>query len=148
MDSPSTTSRRWADKRQVAGLLLVLVVLLSGRVLHSRLLVGSDGRWREHLWLDAVVAAEEPAARATARPQLTTPLPINSCGADSLLLLPGVGPVLAARIDEARRGGLIFRNDSDLQTVKGIGPRLAAKLDTLLDYGSRARRDTTLQSPH
>ena len=50
------------------------------------------------------------------------PLDLNRAAPDDLLQLPGVGPVLANRIVEARdsRGG--FRSADDLRTVPGIGP--------------------------
>lgn len=40
---------------------------------------------------------------------------------DSLILLPGIGPVLADRIICARGGKRLFRTWDDLLTVKGIG---------------------------
>ena len=61
-------------------------------------------------------------------------MPINTCSLDSLCLLPGVGPVLAGRIVQARAAGMVFRRAADLQAVKGIGPRLAARLDSLVLY--------------
>jgi hypothetical protein len=105
------------------------------------MLVGPDGAWREHLWLDAVLAGDPAAAGPAAsepEPVLTTPLPINTCSLDSLTLLPRVGPVLAGRIDAMRRAGTVFRTADDLQQVKGIGPRLAARLDTLVLYAPPA----------
>jgi len=61
-------------------------------------------------------------------------LPVNTCSVDSLTLLPGVGKVLAGRIDAVRRQGIRFRCAADLEQVKGIGTRLSARLDTLLLY--------------
>ncbi|MCB1184703.1 helix-hairpin-helix domain-containing protein [bacterium] len=87
--------------------------------------------------LAGAALAPDPAMAAPAA-VLTAPLPINRCSPDSLTLLPGVGPVLAARIDAARRDGLVFRRAADLERVKGIGPRLAARLDTLVVYAPAA----------
>jgi predicted flap endonuclease-1-like 5' DNA nuclease len=42
---------------------------------------------------------------------------------DSLILLPGIGPVLAARIVDARGGKRLFKTWDDLLRVKGIGPK-------------------------
>jgi competence protein ComEA len=52
----------------------------------------------------------------------TPPLDLNRADSGELLQLPGVGPVLANRIVEARdaRGG--FRTADDLRAVPGIGP--------------------------
>ncbi len=81
-----------------------------------------------------------PKRRArSARATLTTPLAINSCSLDSLQLLPGVGPVLAARIDEARRQGTIFRNPSDLLEIRGIGPAAMARLMPLVRFAEPTR---------
>jgi predicted flap endonuclease-1-like 5' DNA nuclease len=83
----------------------------------------------------AAGSATVPKRRArSARATLTTPLAINSCSLDSLQLLPGVGPVLAARIDEARRQGTIFRNPSDLLEIRGIGPAAMARLTPLVRF--------------
>lgn len=50
---------------------------------------------------------------------------------DSLRLLPGIGPVLAARIVDARSGKGSFTRWSDLQEIKGIGPRTVERLRAL-----------------
>jgi competence protein ComEA len=122
---------------------LVVALLLAGRAVRHHLLIGPDGRWRDDLWLAAAVAAAPaPAQAAPERPVLTTPLPINTCGEDSLTLLPRVGPVLAARIAAARREGLVFRSGADLQRVKGIGPAMAARLETLVVFQAPAEADS------
>jgi hypothetical protein len=51
----------------------------------------------------------------------------NTAPADSLELLPGIGPVLADRI-VARREVKLFENEIDLVDVRGIGPRLYERL--------------------
>jgi competence protein ComEA len=61
---------------------------------------------------------------------------------DSLTLLPGVGPVLAGRIQEVRAEGHIFRNAEDLRTVKGIGPALSARLAPLVDFAVEVAADS------
>ena len=48
-----------------------------------------------------------PASRRKGGP--AAPLAINTCSVDSLQMLPGVGPVMAGRIDAARRQGVVFR---------------------------------------
>jgi competence protein ComEA len=61
-------------------------------------------------------------------------LRINSATVEELTLLPGVGPVLAARIIEYRddRGGLTEL--SELDAVSGIGPRLLEQLAPLIRF--------------
>jgi len=101
------------------------------------MLVDDQGLWRDGMWLDELVipaAARAAGGTRPPKPVLTTALPINHCSADSLTLLPGVGKVMAQRIDEARRQGLVFTCANDLQKIKGIGTKLSARLDTLLIY--------------
>jgi competence protein ComEA len=69
-------------------------------------------------------------------------LPINTCSLDSLTLLPGVGPVLAGRIQEMRAEGFIFAREEDLRQVKGIGPALSARLAPLVLYTPETLPDT------
>lgn len=115
------------------------------------MLIGPDGAWRDDLWLEQYLPAPQAAAESEqpARPALTAPLDINSCSRDSLTLLPRVGPVLAARIDEERRRGTVFRSFADLQQIKGIGPAMAARLESLVVFPSppSVKNDSTRISP-
>ena len=61
---------------------------------------------------------------------------INHATARELDALPGVGPVLAARILEHRRQFGSFRTAEDLRAVRGIGPRLYARLRPLIALGA------------
>lgn len=123
-------------RRQSCGLLLILLLLLGGRVIRHRLLVGPDGHWRDPLWLDsllpavAVATAEEP-------PPPTGPFAVNTVGVDTLCYLPGIGPKLAARIVAERLAAGPFRDLDDLQRVRGIGPKLAAKLEAWILFGTQ-----------
>lgn len=60
------------------------------------------------------------------------PLNINTARLDQLTRLPGIGPVLAQRIIEARnrRGG--FRSVEDLLAVDGIGHQRLKKIRPLI----------------
>lgn len=73
-------------------------------------------------------ATQEGATRLRAG----EPLDLNRAALGDLLLLPGVGPKLAARIVEerARRGG--FANVDQLAEVKGVGPKKLAQLRALV----------------
>jgi predicted flap endonuclease-1-like 5' DNA nuclease len=113
----------------------VVLFLLGGRLIRHRMLLGPDGAWRDDLWLDGLLADPAAAvAEEAPRPVLTDPLPINSCSADSLELLPRVGPVLAGRIAAARMRGVVFRTPADLEIVKGIGPAMSARLAPLVVF--------------
>jgi competence protein ComEA len=120
---------------------------MGGRLVRYRMLIRPDGQWKEHLWLDELVVAPVGAATAekVPKPVLTGPLPINTCSVDSLTLLPGVGPVLAARIEEIRAEGHIFATEDDLRMVKGIGPALSARLSPLVDFSVNASTDSIPQ---
>ena len=50
---------------------------------------------------------------------------------DSLVMLPGIGPVLAERLANARSGRSSFTLWEELLSVKGIGPKKLQKLKTL-----------------
>ena len=71
-------------------------------------------------------SAASPRARKTAvAPQ---PLDLDSASAADLDRLPGIGPVLAARIVEHRRVHGRFHHVDELLLVPGIGPRLLERL--------------------
>lgn len=85
-----------------------------------------------------------PSVPATPSPRVTPPRPappvlyfadplvfLSTAPADSLDLLPGVGPVLAARTIDARRAGGPFRSWKQVLAVKGIGPRTVARWQSL-----------------
>ena len=56
---------------------------------------------------------------------------LSTAPADSLDLLPGVGPVLAARIIETRTAHGAYASWDDVLAVKGIGPRTVARWQAL-----------------
>ena len=57
----------------------------------------------------------------------------SSAPKDSLVLLPGVGPVLADRIVSARTGKRSFTRWEDLLAIKGIGPKTLERMKRLAD---------------
>jgi len=104
------------------------------------------------MWLDELILPPEAQAGSgpgkLSKPVLTSPLPINTCSLDSLMLLPGVGAVMAGRIDAARRQGVLFANSDDLRKIKGIGEKLSARLDTLVIYSLKANSNDTNPDYH
>jgi predicted flap endonuclease-1-like 5' DNA nuclease len=132
-------------RRELLSFGLAVVLVLGGRLLREQLLIDSSGAWRDPGWLDSVLPpADDPAAAepVPAPRTLQGPLAINVCSSDSLTLLPGVGPVLAARIAAVRAAGVHFASPADLQQVKGIGPHLAAKLAPWVTFDPGAGADT------
>lgn len=62
------------------------------------------------------------------------PIPINQADQESLMLLPGIGPVLAQRIITFREAQGPMTGPADFIRVKGIGPKLTARLTPLLCF--------------
>lgn len=134
--------RRWL------GYALIALLLLSGRALRRAVLLGTDERWRDPLWLESVLPAP-PEAAAEAPPPPSGPFDVNRAPADTLVFLPGIGPALSGRIIAEREARGPFRDLEDLQRVRGIGPKLAAKLEGEVIFGpigtqsAAAAADTT-----
>lgn len=74
----------------------------------------------------------QPTSEGAAQLRAGEPLDLNRAAPGDLLLLPGVGPKLAARIVEerTRRGG--FASVDQLAQVKGVGPKKLAQLRMLV----------------
>ncbi len=85
--------------------------------------------------LDASAEEEENEAAGAPGPPLVTadqPLDINHADAAALTALPGVGPVLAARIVALRDSVGGFHRKEELLAVKGVGPRTLQRLTPLI----------------
>jgi competence protein ComEA len=115
-----------AERRgaRVLAVLLVLGTLTDlARARHPQLAALPEAR---------AIAAAAPAP-ADSLPaghpaRIRAPLDLNAATAAELDALPGIGPVLAARIVEHRRQHGPFRRVDELLSVPGIGPRLLARL--------------------
>ena len=83
----------------------------------------------------AATAPEDPGPAAGAGGTTAPRVDLNRAGASELDALPGIGPVLAARILEQRRRNGPFRRIEDLLAVRGIGPRLLERLRPHLRAG-------------
>ncbi len=68
-------------------------------------------------------------------PASAAPLDLNRATQPQLDALPGIGPVIAARIIQYRRQHGGFRNLNELRGVPGIGPKRYASLKDLLVVG-------------
>ncbi len=51
---------------------------------------------------------------------------------EALILLPGIGPALAERLESARREGLRLDDPAALRSIRGIGPVRAERLRSWL----------------
>lgn len=76
-----------------------------------------------------LAAARAPSGRDA--PPAIAPMLIdpNTADADTLRLLPGIGPGLAKRIIADRETNGPFRSIRDLERVDGIGPRTVDRLE-------------------
>ena len=83
-------------------------------------------------------ALADPAAAVTLVPELALftdrPLPINRADEQTLTLLPGIGPRLAAAIGSERQRQGRFTGPESLLQVPGIGPVLVQRLQPLISF--------------
>jgi len=121
------------------------------RVLAIVLVIGTlTDLWRARHPEPAPALSPEPPAREAAAPPAAppaagtprkappaTPLDLDSASAADFDRLPGIGPVLAARIVEHRRTHGPFRHVDELLSVPGIGPRLLERLRPYLREPAR-----------
>ena len=78
-------------------------------------------------------ALELPSSNVGAAPkenlkEAFSPVDLNRAGAEELERLPGIGPALAQRILDYRRGRGDFRSVTELLRVPGIGPKKLAEI--------------------
>lgn len=100
-------------------------------------------RWREHLTLPAAAPAtglagsRERSGRDAGEVEVAPgPIDLNRASATELERLPGVGPVLAARIVAWRDSVGRFERVEQLESVRGIGPAMMSRLGPLVRVGS------------
>ncbi len=135
------------SRRGAFGLLILALLVGTGRWVRQTVLLGPQGDWNEPgLWA-AVLPPTIPTAAEPAPRVLTAALNVNSCSEDSLTLLPGIGPVLAGRIASARRDGLHFASAADLAVIKGIGAATIDRLRPHLTFAVQDSLPTNMTNP-
>jgi competence ComEA-like helix-hairpin-helix protein len=83
------------------------------------------------LALHRVYGRRQEEVEEVARPEAAVRLDVNAAGAEELVRLPGVGPVMAARIVAERQTGGPFASLEDLTRVPGVG---AARVRVLAEH--------------
>ncbi len=71
----------------------------------------------------------------------------NTAGEEDLDRLPGVGPVVAARIVQVRRDRGPFTGPSDLLSVPGVGPATLARITPYLEWPIRPQLGRSFRPP-
>lgn len=119
-------------ERTITGgiVLLLFVFLMRGpsRIVGIRPVDGMCASAVESLLQDAPVRSpskkQRPVAASIPESYIRSPLAfLSRASVDSLILLKGIGPVLAERITEARTGKRPFSSWDEILSVKGIGPK-------------------------
>jgi competence ComEA-like helix-hairpin-helix protein len=127
--------------RRMVGAAMVVVGLGTASVLgFLRQRAHTDANLPQAAIIESPIGAEtlafRPDSLGTSNPQpityLSDPLAfLSTATADSLDLLPGVGPVLAARLIAARETNGAFRSWDQVDRVRGIGPKTIERLQAL-----------------
>lgn len=71
----------------------------------------------------------------------------NTAGEEDLDRLPGVGPVVAARIVQVRRDRGPFTEPSDLLSVPGVGPATLARMTPYLEWPPQSQLGRSARPP-
>jgi competence ComEA-like helix-hairpin-helix protein len=104
---------------------------------------GSEAAGQDRSAARDPASADEPAVDSAPGPAPAT-TDLNRASARELDRLPGVGPVLAARIIDYRSRHGAFRQVEELMAVRGIGPRLYARLAPRVSVAGRDRKAPTV----
>lgn len=96
-----------------------LIVMLG---LSGALVAGGGVLWVKSAFVDP--PAGPPPRIAPLRPQAAWPLDVNRASREDLVKVPGIGPVLAERIEAARP----YRSIEELDRVRGIGRKTLDRL--------------------
>ncbi len=124
--------------RRVVGAVVVMGMICLAGILHEWMVrippTQPDSRLSV-IPTDSIRAPSPPRTRTaptTPSSFLVDPLVfLSRAPLDSLDLLPGIGPVLAARIIEARKTAGKFSSWNEVLAIKGIGPRMIARWKAL-----------------
>ena len=71
----------------------------------------------------------------------------NTAGEEDLDRLPGVGPVVAARIVQMRRDHGPFAEPADLLAVPGVGPATLARITPYLEWPTQPQLGRSVRTP-
>lgn len=127
--------RLTAAERRGALALIVILTLGAARDLWRTARLALPARVPEPPTATAERAQAAPPPADDGRGVKPEKIDLNRASLAELDALPGIGPVLAARIVEHRRRHGPFRRADDLLAVPGIGPALFARLEPRVTVG-------------
>lgn len=131
----STERKNIFTRGDILAILLLIACLLLGGVL--TILQKSSRQLPPELVIQSVKQASEtkresvPSSPPEAGPRMLL-ININSAPADSLELLPGIGPVNASRIIDYRNTHGAFESIDELTDISGIGPKTLKKIENFI----------------
>ncbi|TMQ67543.1 MAG: helix-hairpin-helix domain-containing protein [Candidatus Eisenbacteria bacterium] len=132
--------RLTAAERRGALALIVILTLGAARDLWRTARLALPARVPEPPTATAERAQAAPPPADDGRGVKPEKIDLNRASLAELDALPGIGPVLAARIVEHRLRHGPFRAVEELRAVRGIGPRLLARLAPRLTVGGGDQR--------
>ena len=113
--------------------------LLLITLIFSALLVGFFTGRLSSLHGDSLSVTYEQSAHESISPEQITyhdgKININTSSAEDLMMLPGIGPMLAERIISYRETNGPFSATKELINVKGIGEQTYAKIEQFITAG-------------
>lgn len=151
-DGSSRAGAYGFSRREIAALLVVAIVAGGFGLWHwwQRATAPEAPPWVvESIIIDTEKANMAPPGRGGRfdKPSPTTaplggPIDVNTASREELARLPGIGPVIAARIIASRDKDGLFHDRRDLQRVNGIGSQKAAALGGWVVFSDSAVGDS------
>jgi competence protein ComEA len=93
----------------------------------------------------SVSAQSKASGQASAKPQVTGTININTASTAELERLPGIGAKTAGRVIEYRQKNGPFKKVEELMNVRGVGEKNFLKLKNQISVGAARAQHTAPQ---